>query len=83
MMHSACAYAILGGIRRYTLPKEFSGSDWDYENRNVGAAGTKLGIHQFYQADALSEPQKKAFSMLDMTSQQVLMGILRFRRRST
>ncbi len=75
---SACAYAILGGIRRYTVRKDFPGSDpdWDYDNRNVGATGTKLGIHQFYQADALSEPQKKAFSMFDMSEQQALMGIL-------
>jgi hypothetical protein len=72
---SACAYAILGGVRRYTVLKE-SGPDWDYDNMNVGATGTKLGIHQFYQTDALSEPQKKAFSALDMSEQQALMGIL-------
>ena len=36
----------------------------------------KLGIYQFYQPEALSEPQKKAFSMLDISEQQVLMGIL-------
>jgi hypothetical protein len=72
---SACAYAILGGVRRYTVPKE-SGPDWDYDNRNVGATGTKLGIHQFYQPDALSEPQKRAFSALDMSEQQALMGIV-------
>lgn len=72
---SACAYAIMGGVRRYTVPKDF-GPDMDYDNRNVGATGTKLGIHQFYQTGALNEPQKKAFSGLDMSEQQALMGIL-------
>ena len=72
---SACAYAISGGVRRYIVKKEFD-SDADHDNRNVGAAGTKLGIHQFYNSDALNEPQKKAFSAIDQSAQQLLMGIL-------
>jgi len=72
---SACAYAIMGGVRRYIARREFDG-DTDYDNRNVGATGTKLGIHQFYNSDALDEPQKKAFSAIDQSSQQLLMGIL-------
>ena len=72
---SACTYAIMGGVRRYVVRKEFT-VDSDYDNGNVGATGTKLGIHQFYNNDALNEPQKKAFSAIDQSLQQLLMGIL-------
>jgi hypothetical protein len=72
---SACAYAIMGGVKRYVVQSEFD-QDSDYDNRNVGATGTKLGIHQFYQSDALNEPQKRAFSAIDKSADQVLMGIL-------
>jgi hypothetical protein len=72
---SACAYAIMGGIKRYVVQSEFD-ADSDYDNRNVGATGTKLGIHQFYQSDALNEPQKRAFSAIDKSADQLLMGIL-------
>jgi hypothetical protein len=49
---SACAYALIGGVNRYIAQKD-SGVDRDYDNRNVDADGTKLGIHQFYQSAAL------------------------------
>jgi len=72
---SACAYAIMGGVKRYIAQKELN-SESDYDNRFIGASGTKLGIHQFYRSDALSEPQKKAFSAIDKSTDQMLMGIL-------
>jgi hypothetical protein len=72
---SACAYAVMGGIKRHLVPEQFN-QDSDYDNRNVGSRGTKLGIHQFYQADALNEPQKKAFSAIDRSVDQLLMGML-------
>jgi hypothetical protein len=71
---SACAYAILGGVNRYVAQSGVA--DADYDNRNPGASGTKLGIHQFYQSAALEEPLKKVFSAIDKSSDQVLMGIL-------
>jgi hypothetical protein len=72
---SACAYAIMGGVNRYIAQTE-AGADSDYDNRNIGAEGTKLGIHQFYQSTALGEPTRKAFSALDKSSDQMLMAIL-------
>jgi hypothetical protein len=72
---SACAYAILGGVNRYIAQSDL-GADSDYDNRNVGADGTKLGIHQFYQNAALDEPTKKAFSAIDKSSDQMIMAIL-------
>jgi hypothetical protein len=72
---SACAYAIIGGVNRYIAQISFD-ADSDYDNRNIGASGTKLGIHQFYQSAALDEPLKKAFSAVDKSSDQMLMAIL-------
>jgi hypothetical protein len=72
---SACAYAILGGVKRYTIPKTF-GADSDYDNMTPGASGTKLGVHQFYQRDGLNELQKKAFSAIDKSTDQLVVGIL-------
>ncbi len=72
---SACAYAIMGGVKRYIARTELN-TESDYDNRFIGASGTKLGIHQFYRSEALSEPQKKAFSAIDKSTDQMLMGIL-------
>ena len=72
---SACAYAIMGGVKRYVAQKTID-RDSDYGNRFIGASGTKLGIHQFYRSDSLSEPQKKAFSAIDKSVDQMLLGIL-------
>lgn len=72
---SACAYAIMGGVNRYIAQREFS-ADWDYDNRNIGAEGTKFGIHQFYQSASLDEPTKKAFSAIDKSGDQIAMAIL-------
>jgi hypothetical protein len=72
---SACTYAIMGGVKRYIAEQELN-ADSDYDNRNVGATGTQLGVHQFYSAEALSEPQKRAFSSIDKSADQVLAGIL-------
>ena len=72
---SACAYAIMGGVKRYLAQKTVD-LDSDYDNRFIGASGTKLRIHQFYRSDALTEPQKKAFSAIDKSTDQMLMGIL-------
>jgi hypothetical protein len=66
----------LGGVRRYTVMGDVNGEDHDEDDRNVGAEGTKLGVHQFFQEDALTEPQKKAFSAIDESADQILMGIL-------
>jgi hypothetical protein len=52
----------------------FSASDHD--NRNTGASGIKLGLHQFYQSATLDEPTKKAFSAVDKSSYQMIMAIL-------
>jgi hypothetical protein len=72
---SACAYAILGGVNRY-IAQDDIGADSDYDNRNIGAEGTKLGIHQFYEGAALDEPTKKAFSAIDKSADQMVMAIL-------
>jgi hypothetical protein len=72
---SACAYAMMGGVNRYVAQQSFD-ADADYDNRNAGASGTKFGIHQFYQSEALDEPQRKAFSAIDKSSDQVIMGVL-------
>ncbi len=72
---SACAYAIMGGVKRYIARTELN-TESDYDNRFIDASGTKLGIHQFYRSEALSEPQKKAFSAIDKSTDQMLMGIL-------
>jgi hypothetical protein len=72
---SACTYAILGGVNRY-VAQTTPNAEADYDNRTPGASGTKLGVHQFYQSAALSEPLKKAFSAIDKSSDQILMGIL-------
>jgi hypothetical protein len=72
---SACAYMMMGGVNRHVAKQSFD-IDADYDNRNTGASGTKYGIHQFYQSGALDEPQKKAFSAIDKSADQMLMGIL-------
>jgi len=72
---SACAYAIMGGVKRYIARTELN-TESDYDNRFIDASGTKLGIHQFYRSEALSEPQKKAFSAIDKSTDKMLMGIL-------
>jgi hypothetical protein len=72
---SACVYAIIGGVNRYIAKTAFD-ADSDYDNRNIGATGTKLGIHQFYQSAALDEPLRKAFSAIDKSSDQMLMALL-------
>jgi hypothetical protein len=71
---SACAYSILGGVKRYVGHQVDEDRDYDYHN--AGASGTKFGIHQFYHSAALEEPQKKAFSATDASADQMLMGIL-------
>jgi hypothetical protein len=71
---SACAYSMLGGVKRYVAQQV--DEDWDYDNRNQGASGTKFGVHQFYHSAALEEPQKKVFSAIDTSADQTLMGIL-------
>jgi hypothetical protein len=63
------------GINRYIAQTSLD-ADSDYDNRNVGASGTKLGIHQFYQSAALDEPLKKAFSAVDKSLDQMLTAIL-------
>ena len=73
---SACAYAIMGGVKRYVDQQKEFDQNSDYDNRFAGASGTKLGIHQFYRSEALSKPQKKAFSAIDKSADQMLMGIL-------
>ncbi len=75
MKASACAYAILGGVNRYIAQKN-SDVDSDHDNRIIGASGSKLRIHQFYQNAALDEPTRKAFSAIDKSSDQMLMAIL-------
>ena len=75
MCASACAYAVLGGNRRYIAIQE-SGSDGDYNGRIVGATGAKLGVHQFYQNEALTEPEKKAFTAVDRSADQIITGVL-------
>jgi hypothetical protein len=72
---SACAYAILGGVNRY-IAKSDTGADTDFDNRNTGASGDKLGIHQFYQDAALDKPTKKAFAAIDKSADQMTMAIL-------
>ena len=71
---SACAYSMLGGVNRYVARRD--DKDFDYNNRTPGASGTKFGIHQFYDSAALVEPQKKVFSAIDTSADQMLMGIL-------
>ena len=51
-----------------------------YDNRFIGVSGTKLGIHQFYRSDALTEPQKKAFSAIDKSTDQMFSTRDSFRR---
>ena len=72
---SACVYTIIGGVNRYIAETAFD-ADRDYDNQNIGATGTKLGIHQFYQSAALDEPLRKAFSAIDKSSDQMLMALL-------
>jgi hypothetical protein len=72
---SACAYAIMGGVKRHIAEKELN-QDSNYDNRFAGPSGTKLGIHQFYRSEALSEPQAKAFSAIDKSADQMIMGVL-------
>lgn len=73
---SACAYAILGGVHRYTVRQEDWNSDSDYDNRNVGAAGTKLGVHQFYRSASFGELQKKAFSAIELSIDQAITALI-------
>ena len=74
---SACAYAMLGGVWRYTVAKNFDDPDEiNQDQRFAGASGSKYGVHQFYQRDALSEPVRKAFSAIDRSGDQVMMGLL-------
>lgn len=74
---SACAYALLGGVWRYTVATNFDDPDeFNHDQRFAGASGTKYGVHQFYQKDALSEPVRKAFSAIDRSGDQVIMGLL-------
>lgn len=40
------------------------------------ASGNEIGVHQFYDSDALTDPQKKAFSAIDLSINQVLSGIV-------
>jgi hypothetical protein len=72
---SACVYSMLGGTKRYVAQQGFN-EDSDYDNHEPGASGTKFGIHQFYHSAALGEPQQKVFSAIDMSTDQMLMGIL-------
>jgi hypothetical protein len=73
---SACAYALLGGVHRYVLADKNFDPDADYDNRNVGATGTKFGVHQFYSHEAFTDPQEKAFSAIDTSANQVIVGLL-------
>ena len=74
---SACAYALLGGVWRYTVATNVDDPDeFNHDQRFAGASGSKYGVHQFYQKDALSEPVRKAFSAIDRSGDQVIMGLL-------
>ncbi|MEP9365827.1 hypothetical protein [Xanthobacter sp. VNH20] len=44
----ACAYAILGGVKRYMITQDPGAEDQgDLFDRFEGATGTRLGVHQF------------------------------------
>jgi hypothetical protein len=74
---SACVYALIGGVKRYVhLKNETDRDNADHDGRRIGATGTNLGIHQFYHPDAISEPDKKAFSAIDRSSDQIITGLL-------
>ena len=72
---SACAYAIIGGNRRYILQQTEPSSDYD-TSFVVGGKDAKLGIHQFYKTDALADPLQKAFTAADVSADQMLIGLL-------
>jgi hypothetical protein len=45
------------------------------EGRLAGGNG-KYGVHQFYDAKAVDEPAKKAFSAIDVSVEQILAGLV-------
>jgi hypothetical protein len=69
--------AMLGGVRRYAAGGlENFDEDAEHDRRGFGVAPGRFGIHQFYQRDALSKPEQQAFSAIDRSTDQLLMGIL-------
>jgi len=67
---SACAYAFLGGTRRYGIPKKYGDGDFDYDGREPGAVADKFGVHQFYEENALKDPGKISFTGADRAIDQ-------------
>jgi hypothetical protein len=56
--YSACAYAFLGGIRRWVGTED------------------RYGVHQHFRSDALLAPLEKTLNAIDMSTSQLLTGLL-------
>lgn len=56
--YSACAYAFLGGVRRWLSSED------------------RYGVHQHYRSDALLAPLEKTLTAIDMSTSQLLTGLL-------
>ena len=61
---SACAYAFLGGVRRFAV-----------RNWNGDPVGD-YGVHQFFTEDMIDAPVRRAFNAVDLSSQQAMTAIL-------
>lgn len=64
---SACVYAFLGGVNRIVGPRIPAESD---------PRESKMGIHQFYGKEALTDPEGKTFSATDAAAIQKLSAVL-------
>ncbi|MEP9368193.1 hypothetical protein [Xanthobacter sp. VNH20] len=64
----ACAYAILGGVKRYMITRELGAEDaGDLFDRFEGATGTRLGVHQFSFSGTPAYAQQIMGRLIDYT----------------
>ncbi|MFG1422802.1 COG3904 family protein [Roseixanthobacter liquoris] len=69
----ACAYAILGGVKRYMIAQDSGAEDaGDLFDRFEGATGTRLGVHQFSFSGTTAYAQQIMGRLIDYT---LAMGI--------
>ncbi|MFG1465693.1 hypothetical protein V5F77_22680 [Xanthobacter sp. DSM 24535] len=64
----ACAYTILGGVKRYMITQDPGAEDQgDQFDRFEGATGTRLGVHQFSFSGTTAYAQQIMGRLIDYT----------------
>jgi hypothetical protein len=66
---SSCAYAFIGGYRRYAASNHYQNG---ISVRNIG----RIAVHQFYADLPVNDANKAAFSAIDRSLDQITTGLL-------